>query len=109
MSSSFSDVLRTPPHIITLRFGIMLVAQYEAKKERLARGRREGWDVSSEEAFLAAREWQYQQALEAIKEAPGENLAQALTGVNLGRALLRRLRAAGLADKIAQARRVNGS
>jgi hypothetical protein len=33
----FSSILRTPPHIINLRFGVMLVVQYQAKKERLAR------------------------------------------------------------------------
>ena len=109
MSTSFSDILRTPPHIINLRFSVMLVAQYEAKKERLALGKREGFDVQAEEAFLSAREWQHQQAVQAIKEAPKETLAQTLAGMKLGRAVLRRLRATGLADQVAQARRINGS
>jgi len=105
----FSSILRTPPHIINLRFSVMLVAQYEAKKERLALGQRQGFDVTAEEIFLEARAWQYQQALDAVKNAPDESLAQAISGIKLGRAVTKRLRAAGLSDQIARASRLSGS
>jgi hypothetical protein len=100
-----TDIFRTPPHILNLRFGVMLVAQYEAKKERLASGRAAGLDVRVEEAFVAARAWQYQQALGAINSAPDETLAQAVGGMKLGRAVSRRLKAAGLGDRITRASR----
>jgi hypothetical protein len=105
----FSNILRTPPHIINLRCGVMLVAQYEAKKERRVLGQRQGLDVQAEEIFLAARAWQYRQALEAIKNAPDESLAQAIAGMKLGRAVMKRLKAAGLSDQIARASRLSGS
>ena len=105
----FSSILRTPPHIINLRFGVMLVAQYEAKKERLALGQRQGFDVTAEEIFLEARAWQYQQALDAVKNAPDEPLAQAIVGIKLGRAVMKRLKAAGLSDQMARASRLSGS
>jgi hypothetical protein len=79
------SLFTTPPHIINLRFSVMLVAQYEAKKERLALGKRQGLDVTAEEIFLEARAWQYQQALDAVKNAPEETLAQAIVGIKLGR------------------------
>jgi hypothetical protein len=87
----------------------MLVAQYEAKKERLALGKRQGLDVTAEEIFLEARAWQYQQALDAVKNAPEETLAQAIVGIKLGRAVMKRLKAAGLSDQVARASRLSGS
>ena len=103
------SILTTPPHIISLRFSVILVAQYQAKKERLALGQKEGFNVEAEEAFLAARAWQYKEALEAIKKASVETLAQAIASVKLNRAVLKRLRAAGLNDRITQASRLLGS
>ena len=103
--SSFPNFLRTPPHIIQLRFQVMLVAQYQAKKERLAEGKKKGWDVSAEEAFVTAREWQYNEAVQAIKGAPLDTLAQALSSVKLGRPAMKRLNAAGVSQRVTQARR----
>ena len=103
------SLFTTPPHIITLRFGVMLVAQYQGKKVRLALGQKQGFNVEAEEAFLEARAWQYKEALEAIKKAPDETLAQAISGIKMGRAVLKSLRAAGLSDRMARAGRLLSS
>lgn len=103
------SLFTTPPHIINLRFSVILVAQYQGKKERLALGQKQKFNVEAEEAFLEARAWQYKEALEAIKKAPVETLAQAISGIKMGRAVLKRLRAAGLSVQIARASRLLSS
>lgn len=103
--ASQPNFFRTPPGIINLRFQVILVAQYQGKKGRLAEGKQKGWDVSADEAYVTSRRWQYDEAIKAIKSAPPDILAEALTGVKLGRAHMKGLSTAGVGRLVTKARR----